>query len=105
MKFAIFESGGKQYRASEGQTVEVDRMPLENGDLVELEKVLLIAEDDNVTVGTPTVEGTKIKATVLEEIKGQKVIVFKYKPGVRYRRKQGHRQKYTRLQIDEIVTG
>ena len=73
------------------------------GDTVELDKVLLIADDDNVTVGTPTVEGAKVIATSHGEGKGKKVIVFRYKPKRRYRKKTGHRQFYTRLAVDEII--
>jgi len=73
------------------------------GDAVELDKVLLIADGDKVTVGTPTVDGAKVVATSQGEGKGKKIIVFKYKPKVRYRKKTGHRQLYTRLVIDKIV--
>jgi len=105
MKYAILESGGKQYRAVEGEFIDVDRLSLEVGTDIEIEDVLLVSDDDNVTVGTPTVGGAKVKAQVLEHIKGPKIIVFKYKAKERYRRKQGHRQKYTRLQINKIETG
>ena len=73
------------------------------GNTVELERVLLIANDDKVTVGTPTVDGAKVIATSQGEGKGKKIIVFKYKPKVRYRKKTGHRQLYTRLAIDRII--
>ena len=74
------------------------------GSTVELDKVLLIADDEKVTVGKPTIDGAKVVATSQGEGKGKKVIVFKYKPKVRYRKKTGHRQFYTRLAIDKIVT-
>ncbi len=74
-----------------------------DGSTIELDKVLLIADDDKVTVGTPTVEGAKVLATSQGDGKGKKVIVFKYKPKVRYRKKTGHRQPYTRLTIDKII--
>ncbi len=73
------------------------------GDSVEVDKVLFIADGDRVTVGTPTVDGAKVIATSRGEVKGKKIIVFKYKPKVRYRKKTGHRQLYTRLVIDKIV--
>ena len=73
------------------------------GDAVELDRVLLIADGDKVTVGTPTVDGAKVIATSQGEGKGKKIIVFKYKPKVRYRKKTGHRQLYTRLAIDKII--
>ena len=73
------------------------------GDTIELDKVLLIADDDKVTVGTPTIDGAKVVATSQGDGKGKKIIVFKYKPKVRYRKKTGHRQLYTRLAIDKII--
>jgi large subunit ribosomal protein L21 len=102
MKYAILEIGGKQYVAREGQSIEVDRLPLKAGDKVEWEQVFLLANDGDVQVGAPTVASALVKGTVLEQIKARKVIVFKYKPKVRYRRKQGHRQQYTRVLIDSI---
>ncbi len=105
MKYAIVESGGKQYKAVEGGFIDVDRLPVAAGDSIELDKVLLVAEDENVTVGTPIVEGAKVKATVVDHVKGPKIIVFKYRPKKRYRVKTGHRQQYTRLLIEEIGAG
>ncbi len=104
MKYAIVEQGGKQYKAVPGSTIEVDRLPVEEGAAVELERVLLVADGEQILIGTPTVPGAKVKATVEAHFKGPKIIVFKYKPRKRYRRKKGHRQQYTRLRIDEIVT-
>lgn len=104
MKYAIVESGGKQYKAVEGGFIEVDRLPVNAGESIELDKVLLVADGDQVTIGTPTVEGAKIKATVVNHVKGPKLIVFKYRPKKRYRVKTGHRQQYTRLQVVEIST-
>jgi large subunit ribosomal protein L21 len=105
MKYAIVEDGGKQYKAVEGGTIEVDRFPAEVGDTLDLERVLLVHDGEKVSVGTPLVEGAKVQATVVGQVKGPKVIVFKYKPKKRYRVKTGHRQKYTRLQIDAIEIG
>jgi len=73
------------------------------GNTIELDRVLFIADEDNVTVGTPTVEGAKVIATSQGEVRGKKIIVMKYKPKVRYRKKTGHRQSYTRLSIDKII--
>jgi large subunit ribosomal protein L21 len=101
--YAIIETGGKQYRVNPGQTIDVERLDAAEGDIVELDRVLLIADGDRVTVGTPTVDGAKVVATSQGESKSKKVIVFKYKPKVRYRKKTGHRQLYTRLVIDKIV--
>lgn len=102
MKYAIVEDGGKQYKAVEGETIEVDRFASEVGDQVDLERVLLIADGDEVKVGTPLLEGAKVQATVVSQIKGPKVVVFKYKPKKRYRVKTGHRQRYTQLKIEAI---
>ncbi len=101
--YAIIETGGKQYKVSPGQTIDVERLDIAEGNIVELDRVLLIADDDKVTVGTPIVDGAKVIATSQGEGKGKKIIVFKYKPKVRYRKKTGHRQLYTRLTIDKIV--
>lgn len=104
MKYAIVESGGKQYKAVEGSSIDVDRLPLEVGASIDLDQVLLVTDGSEIKVGTPTVKGAVVKATVTAEVKGRKILVFKYREGNRYRRRQGHRQKYTRLQIQEIVT-
>jgi large subunit ribosomal protein L21 len=102
MKYAIVESGGKQYKAVEGGMIEVDKLPLEIGKKVDLEDVLLVSDGKVINVGTPKVSGAVVKATVVDQFKAPKVIVFKYRPRQRYRVKQGHRQQYTRLQIDTI---
>lgn len=102
MRFAIVESGGKQYRAVEGTTVDVDRLAHEVGKTFDFERVLLMADGDSVTVGTPMVGGIKVSATVVDHIKGPKLISFKYRPKKRIRVKGGHRAHYTRLMIDFI---
>jgi large subunit ribosomal protein L21 len=101
--YAVVETGGKQYKVSAGEIVNVDKLPLEVGEKIELDRVLLVANGEEVRVGQPTVEGAKVLATVTDHVKGPKIIVFKYRPRERYRRKKGHRQTYTRLMIDEIV--
>ena len=101
--YAIIETGGKQYRVNPGQTIDVERLEVAEGDTVELDRVLLIGDGDRVTVGMPTVDGAKVVATAKGAGKGDKVIVFKYKPKVRYRKKTGHRQLHTTLVIDKIV--
>lgn len=101
--YAIIETNGKQYKVTEGQTIEVDRMAAGEGGSVKLDKVLLLADGENVTVGKPYVDGARVMATVKNNGKGDKIIVFKYKPKVRYRRKKGHRQLYTSLVIDKIL--
>ncbi|HEY9075409.1 MAG TPA: 50S ribosomal protein L21 [Anaerolineaceae bacterium] len=104
MKYAIVESGGKQYKAVEGSTIMVDLLPEEVGQPVELNSVLLLANDDQVSVGAPFVQGASVKATVKGMEQGPKIIVFRYRPKKRYRVKTGHRQKYTLLQIEAIET-
>ncbi len=101
--YAVVKTGGKQYRVSPGDSVEVEKLPYEVGQQVELDQVLLVANGDGARIGQPLVEGAKVKATVTRQTKGRKIIVFKYRSSKRYRRKQGHRQNYTRLRIDEIV--
>ncbi|HBO33429.1 MAG TPA: 50S ribosomal protein L21 [Anaerolineaceae bacterium] len=103
MKYAIIEAGGKQYRAEEGRLVTVDLLPAEIGEKIVLDKVVLLVDGDSVTVGTPYIEGASVNTTVDDQIKGKKILVFKYKPRINYRKKTGHRQKYTRLLVDSIV--
>ena len=102
MIYAVIESGGKQYRVTPGQTLDVERLGVAEGDTVELDRVLLIADGANVMVGEPTIPGATVSATAKGEGKGDKIVVFKYKPKVRYHKKTGHRQLYTRLSIDKI---
>jgi large subunit ribosomal protein L21 len=101
--YAIVETGGKQYKVSPGQKIDVDRLRVTEGEDVELSKVLLIADGEDTIIGSPTIDGAKVIATCLGEKKGDKIIVFKYKPKVRSRRKTGHRQIYANLEIKEIV--
>ncbi len=102
--YAIIRTGGRQYRAEVGAEIDVERLPIEVGESFEIDEVLLLADGDQATVGTPLVEGAKVKATVVNQYRDRKIIVWKYRPKQRYRRKKGHRQYYTRLRIDEIVT-
>jgi large subunit ribosomal protein L21 len=102
MRYAIVESGGKQYKAVEGETIEVDRLPVNAGDKVGLERVLMLVDGEEVTVGTPTIGDLLVNATVLDHFKGPKLTVFKYSPKKRIRVKGGHRQQYTRLMVDVI---
>jgi large subunit ribosomal protein L21 len=103
MRYAIIQSGGKQYKAVEGQTLEVDNLSDEPGKNVELGDVLLVSDGEAIHVGTPLVDGAKVAATVVEHGQGPKVTVFKYKPKIRYRVKTGHRQQLTRLMINSIA--
>jgi large subunit ribosomal protein L21 len=102
MKYAIIESGGKQFRAVEGGTIEVDRLPIEPGANVKLEQVLLLADGESITVGTPLVRNIPVWTTVVEHFKGPKVNIFNYSPKKRIRVKIGHRQNYTRLLVEQI---
>ncbi len=101
MRYAIIESGGKQYRAVEGQSIEVDRLPDEQGQQVDL-SALLMADGEDFMIGTPTISGIQVKATILEHFRGEKVDRFKYSPKKRIRVRGGHRQQYTRLMVDFI---
>jgi large subunit ribosomal protein L21 len=103
--YAVIKAGAHQYKASVGDELVVERLPYEVGTQVELGEVYLVADEDDVAVGSPTVEGASVRATVLEEFRGPKIRIFKYKPKERYRRRMGHRQTYMRLRIDEIVKG
>jgi large subunit ribosomal protein L21 len=103
MKYAIVECGGKQYKAVEGGAIEVDRLQLEVGQPFELNAVLLLVDGEKVDVGTPTVTGARVSAKVVDHTKGPKVVVFRYRPKKRYRVKTGHRQQYTRLQVESIL--
>jgi large subunit ribosomal protein L21 len=86
-----------------GDTIVVERLPVEAGQKLELDQVLLVADGERVEIGQPTVEGAKVVATVIGEEKGPKIRIFKYRPRKRYRRRAGHRQRYTRLRVDDIV--
>ena len=100
--YVIIRSGGKQYRAEVGATVDVDRLPQEVGETLEISDVLLVADGDDTRIGLPKVEGATVTATVVEQFRGKKIIVYKYRQRTNYRRKQGHRQYYTRLRIEDI---
>lgn len=99
---AVIRSGNRQYRVSKGDTIQVERLAADAGDTVRLDQVLLVSSDQGVSVGTPTVQGAAVKATVLGDERGRKLTVFKYKRKNRYKIKTGHRQTYTRLRIEAI---
>ncbi len=100
--YAIVNTGGKQYRMEPGDTVRVEYLPFDEGDLVELDDVRMLSDDGEVTIGAPAIEGAKVTAQVMAQGRGKKVIVFKYKAKTRYRRKNGHRQNYTELRVTDI---
>ncbi|NJM06563.1 50S ribosomal protein L21 [Candidatus Gracilibacteria bacterium] len=101
--YAIIRDRGMQYRVEQGQTLTVDLMDAEPGSTIELNEVLLIGGSDEVKVGVPLVDGAKVTAEVLGMVKGEKIIVFRYRNKKRYRRRTGHRQRYTQIKINEIV--
>jgi large subunit ribosomal protein L21 len=101
--YAIVETGGKQYKVAPGQKIDVARLAIGEGEDIELPRVLFISDGKDTVIGNPTIDGARVVATCLSEGRSDKVIVFKYKPKVRYRRKKGHRQFYSRLEIKEIV--
>lgn len=101
--YAVVRTGGKQYRVSPGDTVDVELLPYQEGTQIELGEVLLVANGSGAKIGRPLVEGATVKATVLRQGRHRKVTIYKYHSHHRYRRTKGHRQHYTRLRIDEIV--
>jgi large subunit ribosomal protein L21 len=100
--YALVEFKGKQYKAEQGALLKVDKIDAEPGTGFDIDSVLLVSGGDTVTVGSPYVQGAKVSATVESHGKGDKIIVFKYKPKKDYRRKQGHRQQYSIIKIGEI---
>ena len=101
--FAVIKSGGRQFKVSVGQILEVERLPIEDGEQIRIEEVLLISDVDRSLVGTPFVDNAAVLATVEGQTRGEKLIVFKYKSKKRYRHRRGHRQELTVLHIDDIV--
>jgi large subunit ribosomal protein L21 len=102
--YAVVATSGKQFRVQEGDVLRMEKIAGEVGDPVSFDKVLLIADGENLTVGRPVIEQASVKAHIVEQDRGKKIIVFKYKRRKGYRRKQGHRQDYTAVRIDNIVT-
>jgi large subunit ribosomal protein L21 len=100
--YAIIETGGKQYRVSEGDVITTEKLNLADGDKVTFDKVMLISDGSEVKAGTPYIEGASVVGEVCETGKGDKVIVFKYKAKKNYRKKQGHRQPYTKVKIESV---
>ena len=102
--YAVVESGGKQYRVQEGEILRVEKIPGDIGSPVTFEKVLIFSDGENVSIGNPVLESVAVRGHIVEQGKAKKIIVFKYKKRKRNRRKQGHRQQYTAVQIDSIKT-
>jgi len=102
MRYAIIDSGGKQYRAVEGRTIEVDRLPVEKGEKFGFERVLFMADGEDFLIGTPDLDGIEVEVTVVDHVKGPKIDRFKYRPKKRIRVRGGHRVQYTLLMVDFI---
>ena len=105
MTYAIFRAGGQQFRAEKGLRMQVPLMQAEPGAKVTFDEVLLAADGENVVAGQPLVKGARVAATVLDHVKGKKLIVFKFKRRKNYRRKTGHRQRYTSIEITDVKVG
>ena len=103
--YAVVATGGKQYRVEAGSELLVERVAADAGSSITFDRVLLIGDGDSVTVGTPTVDGASVSGTIVGDAKGPKLVIFKFKQKVKYRRHTGHRQHLTRVRIDDISTG
>ena len=100
--YAVIKTGGKQYHVSEGDVLNVEKLAVEAGENVVFDKVLTVVNDGDVMIGKPVVEGAKVTAKVVEHGKAKKIFVFKYKAKANYRKRQGHRQPYTQVEITSI---
>ena len=100
--YAIIETGGKQYKVSEGDVLFIEKLEAEAGQSVVFDQVLAVLDGDKATFGAPTVEGASVDATVVKNGKGKKIRIFKYTPKKGYRKRQGHRQPYTKVQIEAV---
>ena len=103
--YAVIQTGGKQYQVKSGDVLDVEKLEAEVGTRVELSDVRLVSEDSGLSVGTPMVDGALVTAEVEDQFRGPKIIIFKYKNKTHYRKKNGHRQSYTRIRIQDILTG
>lgn len=100
--YAIIETGGKQYKVQQGDTLFIEKLDVQAGDAVTFDKVMAIGSEDGLKVGAPYVEGATVNATVVKNGKGEKIVVFKFKAKKNYRKRQGHRQPYTKVEIGAI---
>ncbi len=103
--YAVIKTGGKQYKVTEGQTLKVEKLPVDEGGSIELDEVLMVADGDDVKMGAPFIEGGKVSATVKAQGRGKKVEIIKFRRRKHYRKQQGHRQSFTEIQIDKISAG
>jgi len=101
--YAIIETGGKQYKIRRGDVLRVEKLDAEEGQIVEITKILAIGGEEGLEVGKPFVEDAKVTLKILEHGKGEKILVFKYKPKKKYRKLRGHRQPYTKVSVDDII--
>ncbi len=103
--YAVIRTGGRQFRAEVGKTLDVERLPNEVNDSFDITDVLLVEDGENTVIGQPVVDGAKVRVSVVEQGRGKKIIVFKYRQRTNYRRKRGHRQYFTRLLVEDISLG
>lgn len=99
---AVIQTGGKQYKVSPGDEIQIEKIPGKAGDTVRFDQVLIYEKDDDVKVGTPLVQGVEVTGEIIRQDRSKKIVVFKFKRRKKYRKKQGHRQSYTRLKITDI---
>jgi large subunit ribosomal protein L21 len=99
---AIIETGGKQYKVTEGDVLYIEKLPVDSGDAVKFDRVLAVLDGDNATFGAPLVAGATVEANVMKNGRGKKILIFKYKAKKNYRRRQGHRQPYTKIEITKV---
>jgi large subunit ribosomal protein L21 len=101
--YAVIETGGKQYKVKAGSVIQVEKLVAEENTAIQFDKVLAVWDDKGIQVGRPYLEGAAVKGTVLDQIKADKILVFKFKPKTGYKRTQGHRQKLSVIKIDAVV--
>ena len=100
--YAIIKTGGKQYRVNEGDVISVEKLDVASGEKVVFDEILVVSNNGELQIGAPVVSGAKVEGTVVQQGKEKKVVVFKYKPKKDYRKKQGHRQPFTKIKIEKI---
>jgi large subunit ribosomal protein L21 len=100
--YAIIKTGGKQYRVNEGDVISVEKLDVASGEKIVFDEILVVSNNGELQIGAPVVSGAKVEGTVLQQGKEKKVVVFKYKPKKDYRKKQGHRQPFTKVKIEKI---
>ena len=104
MMYAIMETGGKQYNVRQGDVLQVEKLSAEVGETVDVTHVLAVGQEGEITVGKPYIEGAKVVLKIMEQGRGEKILVFKYKPKKKYRKLKGHRQPFSKVLVEEIVS-